>query len=91
MFTVVPSCLRAFVIVASALKCLVCPTVAQAQGPLKPNIVLIQADDLGYGDLGCYGQTKIRDAATSIDWPPKARGSRSPTPAAPSARRRARR
>ena len=25
----------------------------------KPNIVYIYADDLGYGDLGCYGQTKI--------------------------------
>lgn len=25
----------------------------------KPNLVFILADDLGYGDLGCYGQAKI--------------------------------
>ena len=31
----------------------------------RPNVVFILADDLGYGELGCYGQTKIR--TTCID------------------------
>jgi arylsulfatase A len=30
------------------------------RGRRKPNIVLILADDLGYSQLGCYGETKIR-------------------------------
>ena len=33
---------------------------AQARKLRKPNIVLILADDLGWAELGCYGQKKIR-------------------------------
>jgi arylsulfatase A-like enzyme len=31
-----------------------------APGGRKPNLIFILADDLGYGDLGCYGQKRIR-------------------------------
>ena len=36
---------------------LIAPAVA---GAAPPNIILIMADDLGYGELGCFGQTRIR-------------------------------
>jgi arylsulfatase A-like enzyme len=26
----------------------------------KPNVIIIYADDIGYGDLGCYGATKVK-------------------------------
>jgi len=32
---------------------------AKAPKETKPNIVLIYADDIGYGDLSCYGYSKI--------------------------------
>ncbi|TWT51156.1 Arylsulfatase [Rubripirellula amarantea] len=36
-----------------------CSTV-QAASHDKPNVVFMLADDLGYGELGCYGQAKIK-------------------------------
>lgn len=35
-------------------------TIAAAQSPSKPNLVLIVADDLGIGDVGCYGASEAR-------------------------------
>lgn len=44
----------------TALTCASLISGAMAADPSKPNIVFILADDLGYGELGCYGQQKIR-------------------------------
>ncbi|RMH04056.1 MAG: N-acetylgalactosamine-6-sulfatase [Planctomycetota bacterium] len=37
-----------------------CAAAGDEAPPRPPNLVLILADDLGYGELGCYGQEKIR-------------------------------
>jgi arylsulfatase A len=34
--------------------------VGRAPAAESPSIVLIYADDLGYGDVGCYGATRVR-------------------------------
>lgn len=42
--------------IAAALAALPCAAAAAE----KPNVIFILADDLGYGDLGCYGQKRIK-------------------------------
>ncbi len=43
--------------ILSLLTSLVCFTTSFAQAK-KPNFIVIFMDDMGYGDLGCYGATK---------------------------------
>jgi arylsulfatase len=42
------------------LSLLASASAAPAFGAEKPNVVIILADDLGYGDVGCFGNKKIR-------------------------------
>jgi len=36
------------------------PAKLRAAATKRPNIVVIYVDDLGYGDVGCYGATKVK-------------------------------
>jgi len=48
--------LMMFLVIASTFAI----ATAQARAERSPNVVLIFVDDLGYGDLGCYGATKVQ-------------------------------
>ena len=48
--------IRFFSVLLTAVSLCAAPANTVAQ---KPNLVLILADDLGFGDTGCYGATRI--------------------------------
>ena len=51
-------------VIAAAVLCMVAGVRQHAQAP-RPNIIFIQADDLGFGDLSVYGQSRFQ--TPSID------------------------
>ena len=47
-------------VILLALTGVLAGTSPAAPSPAKPNILFILADDIGYGDFGCYGATKVK-------------------------------
>lgn len=46
--------------ILAGLTCAGLPVALCAQQTQKPNVIVIMADDIGYGDLSCYGEKTIQ-------------------------------
>jgi len=53
---------KSFILLVMAVMCglIACKDAREPKKSTKPNIIYILADDLGYGDLSCYGQQKFK-------------------------------